>query len=47
MKYQNDFNKDDKLRCNVGKILKESIFKFLGGRITSTLKVDKEDIVMF
>ena len=30
LKYQNNFNRDNKLLCNIGKILKESIINFLG-----------------
>ena len=44
LKYQNDFNKDNKLLCNVGKILKEPIINFLKNKITLTLKINIKDI---
>ena len=44
MKYENDFNKDNKLLCNKGKILKEPIINFLKNKITLTLKINIEDI---
>ena len=44
LKYENDFNKDNKLLCNKGKILKEPIINFLKNKITLTLKINIEDI---
>ena len=43
-KYQQYFNKENKLLCNAGKILKEPIIKFLKNKISLTLEVNKIDI---
>ena len=44
MKYQNNFNGDNKLLCNFGKILKEPIINFLKNKITLSLKINTKDI---
>ena len=45
MKYQNYFDKENKLKCNIGKIMKESIINFnKENKIILTVKINKDDI---
>ena len=44
LKYQNNFTEDNKLLCNLGKILKEPVDNFLKNKITLTLEISKDDI---
>ena len=45
MKFQNDFDKENKLKCNIGKIMKESIINFnKESKIILTVKINEDDI---
>ena len=45
MKFQNDFDKENKLKCNIGKIMKESIINFnKESKIILTIKISEDDI---
>ena len=45
IKYKSDLNKDNKLKCNVGKIIKESIYNYnKENKIILSLKINKYDI---
>ena len=46
LKYQNKFNNENRFKCNIGKILKESLVNFIQktNKIILTVKICKDDI---
>ena len=44
MKFQNDFDKENKFKCNIGKIMKESIINFNKEKIILTVEINEGEI---